>query len=953
MSTIREGTGARKRHAPTLRHLTTMDDKKLFLLDAYALIYRAYYALINSPRTTSDGRNTSAIYGFCNTLSEILTKHNPPYMAVCFDPPGGKTFRHEEYPEYKAGRDKQPEDITLSIPVIKDIIRAWGIKVVEVERYEADDVIGTLATAASKQGFTTYMMTLDKDYGQLVNDNTMMLRPATRGQDLEIRGPQEICARYGLSSPSQVIDLLALEGDASDNVPGCPGVGEKTAVKLIAQWGNVDNMLEHAAEIKGALGRKIADNAEQIRFSRRLVTIKTDVPMDVTPEGLRRNEPDYTELRRLYSSLEFKTLLMRLKDEQASEKAASAATPAHQDDGMGSLFDFADSAQSDTSFEAPAIDTAGISVTADASAIEAWDNEHGTGDYPHIAIALNVEGESAMSARLLGIALSAGKDCADSTLYIPVGESIDHGAAAAISHIITRDGRTILGAMIKRDITILRRNGINMQDNYYDVAVAHYLLRPEGSQMLADIAAEMLQVHIPDWGVPVQTLRRGITGDQAQTAARMVSRADAILRLYSPLQQSITDNGHQRLLTDIELPMVRVLADMEYTGVRIDTALLQNIAVEMSSRIAALEEDVRQMAGTRFNTASPAQVGEILFGKMQIDPKAKRTKTGAYSTTEEILEKYRAQWPIVDAILRIRALKKLQSTYIEALPKMVSATDGMVHTTFNQTATATGRLSSNNPNLQNIPIRTAEGRRIRAAFIGTSEGDKIMSCDYSQIELRLMAALSGDSVMLEAFREGNDIHRATAAKIFHESEDAVTDDQRRKAKTANFGIIYGISAFGLSERLGIPRGEAKELIDGYLRTYPGVDAFIKRSVEQARQRGYVETIFGRRRYLPDINSRSATVRNFAERNAVNAPLQGSAADIIKIAMVAIHREMKARSMRSAMILQVHDELVFNVVPGEEDMLRALVIEKMSQAWPQSPVPLDVSTGIADNWLDAH
>lgn len=930
-----------------------MDDKKLFLLDAYALIYRAYYALINSPRTTSDGRNTSAIYGFCNTLSEILTKHNPPYMAVCFDPPGGKTFRHEEYPEYKAGRDKQPEDITLSIPVIKEIIRAWGIKVVEVERYEADDVIGTLATAASKQGFTTYMMTLDKDYGQLVNDNTLMLRPATRGQDLEIRGPKEICARYGLSSPSQVIDLLALEGDASDNVPGCPGVGEKTAVKLIAQWGNVDNMLEHAAEIKGALGRKIADNAEQIRFSRYLVTIKTDVPMDITPEGLRRDEPDYAELRRLYSGLEFKTFLSRLKDDRTAEKAAPATAPARQDDGMGSLFDFADNAPTDTFAEAPTIDAAGISIADGAASVEAWDAEHGTADYPLIALALNIEGESAMSAQLLGITLSVGNGCAESTLYIPVHGDIDRSVAAAVSHIIGQDGRTVLGAAIKRDITVLRRHGIDMPDNYYDIAVAHYLLRPEGSQMLADIAAEMLQVHIPDWGIPIQTLRRGITGDDAQAAARTASRTDAILRLYNPLQQSIADNGHQRLLTDIELPMIRVLADMEYAGVRIDTALLQSIAVEMTSRISALEEEVWQMAGTRFNTASPAQVGEMLFGKMQIDPKAKRTKTGAFSTTEEILEKYRAQWPIVDAILRIRALKKLQSTYIEALPKMVSPADGMVHTTFNQTATATGRLSSNNPNLQNIPIRTAEGRRIRAAFIGSSEGDKIMSCDYSQIELRLMAALSGDSVMLEAFREGKDIHRATAAKVFHESEDAVTDDQRRKAKTANFGIIYGISAFGLSERLGIPRGEAKDLIDGYLRTYPGVDAFIKRSVEQARERGYVETIFGRRRYLPDINSRSATVRNFAERNAVNAPLQGSAADIIKIAMVAIHREMKARGMHSTMILQVHDELVFNVVPGEEEALRTLVTEQMSQAWPQSPVPLDVSTGIADNWLDAH
>ena len=932
----------------------TMDNKKLFLLDAYALIYRAYYALISSPRMTTDGRNTSAIYGFCNTMGEVLAKYNPPYMAVCFDPPGGKTFRHEEYPEYKAGRDKQPEDITASIPVIKDIVRAWGIQVVEVERYEADDVIGTLATAASRQGFTTYMMTLDKDYGQLVDDNTLMLRPATRGQDLEIRGPGEICARYGISSPRQVIDLLALEGDASDNVPGCPGVGEKTASKLIAQWGGVDNMLEHASEIKGALGRKISENAEQIRFSRYLVTIKTDVPLDLAPENLRRSEPDYQELRRLYTSLEFKTFLAKLGTKAPEATAQAPAKAAKATDGMASLFDIQDEAPADTATDAPAIDSSTITIASTPAEITAWGASHGAARHPHIAMALNVEGENAMAARLLGITLAAGADTAEATLYIPVTRGlIEPDTAAAIGQIIQAGGRTLLCADTKRDINILRRHGIAMPDNYYDTSVAHYLLRPEGLHSTADIAAEMLQTHTPDWGIPAQTLRQGVTGDTAAVATRMASRTDTILRLRQPLQQALADNGHQKLMDEIELPMVCVLADMEYTGVRIDTKLLQSLSVEMAARIAALEEQAWQMAGTRFNTASPAQVGEMLFGRMQIDPKAKRTKTGAYSTTEEILEKYRHQWPIVDTILQIRALKKLQSTYIEALPKMVSPTDGMVHTTFNQTATATGRLSSTNPNLQNIPIRTAEGRRIRAAFTGAADGDKIMSCDYSQIELRLMAALSGDHVMLEAFREGKDIHRATAAKIFHEAEADVTDDQRRKAKTANFGIIYGISAFGLGERLGIPRGEAKELIDGYLRTYPEVDAFIKRSVEQARVRGYVETVFGRRRYLPDINSRSATVRGFAERNAVNAPLQGTAADIIKAAMVSIHREMKARGMRSSMILQVHDELVFNVVPGEEDALRGLVTRQMESAWPQSPVPLDVSTGIAANWLDAH
>lgn len=927
-----------------------MNEKKLFLLDAYALIYRAYYAMMNSPRITTDGRNTSAIYGFCNTVSEILTKYDPAYIAVCFDPSTGKTFRHEEYPEYKAKRQKQPEDITYSVPIIKDIVRAWGIQVVEAPRYEADDVIGTLATTASAQGFTTYMMTLDKDYGQLVNDNTLMFRPATRGKDVEIRGPKEICDLYGISSPTQVIDLLALEGDTSDNVPGCPGIGETTAVKLIAQWGDVDNLIAHASEIKGATGRKIAENAELIRFCRYLVTIKTDVPLDVAPEDLKRGVPDMDALRNIYESLEFKTMLSRL----GGEKKTPAVT-AKPVNNMGSLFDFADDdAETEQPETAVAIDRSTITVATAATAIDEWasSNAHRT---DRIAMALNIDGDNAMTATLFGIALSVGADNegAAATLYIPVSGNIEPQIAAAVNRLISADTRMVLGADIKRDMLILRRQGIALTNNYYDISVAHYLLRPEGSHTLADIAAEILHTHIPDWGIPAQTLRRAIQGENEAVATRMASRTDTVIRLHAPLQKALADNGQQKLLTDIELPMIRVLADMEYTGVRIDTHMLQTISVEMASRISALEQQVWDIAGAHFNVASPAQVGEMLFGRMQIDPKAKRTKSGAYSTTEEILEKYRYKYPIVSLILEIRTLRKLQSTYIDALPKMVSPADGKVHTTFNQTATATGRLSSANPNLQNIPIRTAEGRRIRAAFIGENPGDKIMSCDYSQIELRLMAALSGDRIMVEAFREGKDIHRATAAKIFHEAEPDVTDDQRRKAKTANFGIIYGISAFGLSERLGIPRNESKVLIEGYLRTYPEVDAFIKRSVEEARERGYVETIFGRRRYLPDINSRNATVRSFAERNAVNAPLQGSAADIIKVAMVGVHRRMAEMGLHSKMILQVHDELVFNVVAGEEDRLRALVIEQMSGAWKQSPVPLDVSADIADNWLDAH
>lgn len=923
-----------------------MEQKKLFLLDAYALIYRAYYALIRAPRVTSDGRNTSAVFGFCNTLDDVLRKENPEYMAVCFDPPGGETFRHEAYPEYKAQRDKQPEDITLAIPYIKDIISAYGIRVVEVPRYEADDVIGTIAREASAGGFTTYMMTPDKDYGQLVGDGVFMYRPALKGQGFEVRGPREVCERYGIQSPSQVIDLLALEGDVSDNVPGCPGVGEKTAAKLIGQFGSVENMLDHADEIKGALRKKVEDNAEQIRFSKFLVTIKTDVPLEVRPGDLLRGEPDIERLRAIFADLEFRSFAAKLsnipvpggKVAGESEPLASSSSP------MGSLFDL----------DAPAapvtenVTQVPVKILTDPEEVAEYGRQILAGSPSAIAFSVNADGEEAMTAVLRGIGISTGSG---ESAYV-VWNDADAAAFATVLQPLTDSPSTIFVSHdVKRDIILLRRHNVEVTAPYYDTSVAHYLIKPEMKHDLQDVAMTVLGERLDGYELSASQRRKPLRGTVAEVAAIVGARADAVYRLRPELDTQIAADGTGSLLNDIELPLVRVLADMEWTGVRVDTAELGAMSRQMTRQMNDLEEECWKLAGERFNIGSPTQVGEILFGKLKIDPKAKRTKTGAWSTTEEILERHRREWPIVDLILRIRGLRKLLATYVDALPKLINPATGKIHSTFNQTVTATGRISSTNPNLQNIPIRTEQGREIRRAFVA-DPGCLILSADYSQIELRLMATLSGDENMIHAFVSGEDIHRATAAKIYHENIEDVTDTQRRNAKTANFGIIYGISAFGLSERLGIPRGEAKELITGYLDTYPGVRRYMEEAVERCREKGYVETVRGRRRYLPDINSRNAVVRGYAERNAINAPLQGSAADIIKIAMIDIAREMNARRMASRMILQVHDELVFNVVPDELADLQEIVTRCMEGAF-RGPVPLTVGAGVGDNWLEAH
>lgn len=912
-----------------------MEEKKLFLLDAYALIYRAYYALMRSPRVTSTGFNTSAVFGFCNTLEEVLKKEEPDYIAVCFDPAGGHTFRHEAFPEYKAQRDKQPEDITLSIPYIKRMLEAYRIPVIEIPNYEADDVIGTLARRAEAEGFTTYMMTPDKDYGQLVTPRTLMYRPSLRGRGFEIRGPKEVCERYGIDNAAQVIDLLALEGDTSDNIPGCPGVGEKTAVKLIKEWGSVENMLENSGFIKGSLRTKIEDNAELIRFSKYLVTIKTDVPIDIDFDKLRRVEPDVNALLKVFNELEFKTMAARLMSKQ---QAAQPATPP-----IGSLFDEASEEPEDCG------DSEKIEVTVVDEPAEVAKLIGRVAAAGEAGVSVEATGEESMTAELRGIAVAYG----DETAYIPMPvferERVD--MLSLVAPLFSNPDLTLVSHDVKRDMVILRRFDINWGARWFDTSVAHYLLSPEMKHDLPTVAFAFLHYKTADYDLTATERKKARRIVPEEAALACGERASAALRLKPLLASALEKEELMRLYDEIESPFIPVLAAMEWEGVRIDVRELHEMSCKLTARLTDLEKKAYEMAGSPFNISSPMQVGEVLFERLKIDPNARKTKRGAWSTTEEVLEKYARQHPIVDLILDIRGLRKLLATYVDALPSLINPKTGKIHTTFNQIVTATGRISSANPNLQNIPIRTDEGREIRRAFVA-DEGCMILSADYSQIELRLIADISGDAGMIEAFNEGKDIHRATAAKIYHLPIEEVSDDQRRTAKTANFGIIYGISAFGLSERLSIPRAEAKELIANYMKTYPRVEAYMQECIDGAREQGFVTTVMGRKRFLPDINSRNAGLRGYAERNAINAPLQGSAADIIKIAMIAIDAEIRRRGLRSRMILQVHDELIFNVVPDELSEMKRIVVDKMEHIY-HGNVRLEVSCGTGNNWLEAH
>lgn len=918
-----------------------MEEKKLFLLDAYALIYRAYYAMLHSPRVTSTGLNTSAIFGFLLALDDVVRKEAPTHLAVCFDPPHGRTFRHDEYPEYKAGRDKQPEDITLAIPYIKAILEAYRIPALEADGYEADDIIGTLSRRAEAQGFVTYMMTPDKDYGQLVTDRVFMYRPALKGQGFEIRGPRQICERYGIERPEQVIDLLALEGDASDNVPGCPGVGEKTAVKLIQQFGSVENMLAHTDQIKGALRAKVEANREQIVMSRHLVTICTDAPVPFDPEALRLSEPDVPALLDLFRRLEMKSFAARYTASGTVPAAPPVllSTPPTVEGTQGSLFDVPVDESPTVKYEAP---TATAVELTDRAAIAAFVARACSS--PRVGIALNAEGDEAMTAVPYGIGIAYDNENGGEAAYVELRDD----TSALLAPLFSTAGLTLVGEAVKRTMLVMRRLGVEFGGSgWFDTGVAHYLCNPEAKHDTATLAMVYMGHRTFDADYSVAERRR----PPLDPVGAMTERASVCLRLYSPLMAEMAQKDQLTLFDTVETPLVAVLADMEWTGARIDVSELRRLSTELTTRVQRLEDEAYRLAGTPFNVSSPSQVGSILFDRMQIDPKAKKTKGGAWSTAEDVLEKYRATVPLVQLILDIRGLRKLLATYIDALPRLINPVDGKLHTTYNQTATATGRLSSTNPNLQNIPIRTADGRDIRRAFVPES-GHLMLSADYSQIELRLMADMSGDEGMIEAFLSGADIHRATAAKIYHVEPDDVSDNQRRAAKTANFGIIYGISAFGLSERLGIPRSEAKMLIDGYLSTYPAVAAYMQQAVEDARRDGYVSTIMGRRRYLPDINSRSATVRGYAERNAINAPLQGSAADIIKVAMVEVSKNIRRKGLQSRMILQVHDELVFDVVPHELPVLQQIVVECMEGAY-RGRVPMEVAAGVGSNWLEAH
>lgn len=920
--------------------------ERLYLLDAYALIYRAYYALIRSPRVNSKGENTSAVYGFVTTLEELL-REAPDYVAVAFDP-GGKTFRHEAYPAYKAQREATPEDIRRAVPIIKDVLQAYRIPVVEVPGFEADDVIGTLSKQAARAGLEVRMVTPDKDYAQLVEPHILMQRPARGSTPWELLGPAEVEAKYGLNSPAQVIDYLALTGDASDNVPGCPGVGPKTAAKLLREYGSVEALLAATDTLKGSLKTRVAENAEQIRFSKFLTTIRIDVPLTLDLPTLRRREPDVAKLSQLFSALEFRTLLARLGGGRA---ALSHAEP--------SLFDALPPAAPAATPEAAATPLA--TYDSSAARYHLVETEEARGALaaqlaaaPTVSLDTETTSTDALAAKLVGLsfALEAGE-----AWYVPIPQDEDEARRIVGLFRSIYESPTIMkvGQNLKYDLTVLASYGVRLAAPMYDTMLAHYVVQPELRHNMDDMAEHYLHyrtIHIEELLGPKGRGQKNMADLAPQDVyAYACEDADITLRLMQPLTAELEATGTTHVFRDMEMPLMPVLAGMERHGVRVDTQALAAVGQDFNARLQQVEAEIYALAGHSFLVSSPRQVGEVLFGELHLTEGARKTKGGQFSTSEEVLEKLRPRHPIVQKILDYRALKKLLSTYVEALPRLVNPATGHIHTSFNQAVTATGRLSSSNPNLQNIPVRGEDGREIRRAFI-PEEGEVFLSADYSQIELRIMAHLSQDAHLLEAFRSGKDVHAATAARIFHKDIADVTRDERRKAKTANFGIIYGISAFGLAERMGVPRAEARELIESYFKTYPGVRAYIDRAVEQAREKGYIETAFGRRRYLPDINSRNATVRGYAERNAVNAPIQGTAADIIKLAMVAIAKRIKERHLRASMILQVHDELNFSVPPAELDEVRTLVVGEMERAFPMS-VPLVAECGTGANWLEAH
>lgn len=918
---------------------------RLFLLDAYALIYRSYYAFLKNPRINSKGLNTSAIMGFVNTLNEVITKEQPTYMAVAFD--HGKTFRHEAFPAYKAQREETPEDIRASVPIIKDILEAYHIPVLQADGFEADDVIGTLATAAGRVGIETYMLTPDKDYGQLVGDNVYIYRPR-HGGGYDTLGESEVTQKYGIATTAQVIDLLALMGDSADNFPGCPGVGEKTAAKLITQFGSIDNMLAHTDEIKGKLREKVEGAVDDIRMSRFLATIRTDVPIALDLEKMKMTSPDEERLEKIFQELEFRALTDKIIKKVKN-------TPKNDDLQLDLFGEFAAVRQG----EPKNASILGLKETHhDYQLIESEEEARKIRDYFLTKEILSFDTETtstnAIDAELVGLSFAVEEFKA---VYVAV--PAEREAAQRMVDIfrpLYEDEHIMkVGQNIKYDYEVLRRYGIEVRGPMFDTMLAHYIVQPELHHNMDYMAETLLgyqTIHIDQLIGPRGKGQRSMRDLQPQEVYEYAAEdADVTLRLKNVLEQKLKEVDGERLFYDIEMPLVPVLAEMELTGVCLDTAALAETGRNFNRRLAEYEQKIYAEAGETFNISSPKQVGDILFGKMKIVDKPKKTKTGQYVTSEEVLTQLRSRAPIVDDILNYRGLKKLLGTYVEALPRLINPRTGHIHTCFNQAITATGRLSSSDPNLQNIPIRDDDGKEIRKSFV-PEPGCLFFSADYSQIELRIMAHLSQDEHMLDAFRSGTDIHAATAAKIWHVPVEEVTPEQRKKAKQANFGIIYGISTYGLAQRMNISNSEARQLIDDYFATFPRVKAYMDEAIATCREKGYAETIYHRRRYLPDIASRNATVRGFAERNAINAPIQGSEADIIKVAMIHIFKRFAAEGLRSRMILQVHDELNFSVYPEEREQVERIVIEEMENACRLS-IPLTADAGWGANWLEAH
>lgn len=927
----------------------SQDKKTLFLLDAYALIFRAYYAFIRTPRINSKGLNTSAAFGFVNTLLDIIQREEPTHLAVAIDF-AGPTFRNELYSEYKANRDATPEDIKKAVPYIRRILQAMNIPLLEKSGFEADDVIGTLALQAGKEGFDTYMVTPDKDFAQLVNENVKMYKPKSRGNEIEIWGPAEIKENFSVPDPINVIDILALWGDSADNIPGCPGVGEKRSKELVSKYHNIENIYENIDDFKGKLKENLINFRSQVELARQLVTIHTEVPLDAKIDDFIRREPNMDDLQAVLEELEFRTLLTKLVGKPASVKSAQPSQP--------SLFGDENRA---------VIEEEIIS-----------DNFKSLHDVPHsyylvdndmaissLAMELSMQKEfcfdtettglNVREADILGIAFSWK---AHEGYYLPISQDREEALKQLekLRGVFSNPSICKIGQNLKFDILMLRQYGIQVEGPKFDTMIAHHLLHPELKHNM-DYLSEVYLQYRP---VSIDSLigaRGKNQGNMKDIDINEVKEyacedADVTFQLMSILRKELEEAKLDTFFQEVEMPLMDVLADMEERGVTIDLEVLKETAIDLEKRLATIEAQIIEMAGKEFNISSPKQVGEILFDHMEIEAKASKTKTGQYSTSEENLQKLRDKHPIISLILEQRGLKKLLSTYVYALPELVDKEDGRLHTSYNQAVVVTGRLSSSNPNLQNIPIRDDEGRVMRKAFVPGEKEWFFFSADYSQVELRLMAHLSQDEHLLSAFKRGEDIHSATASRVFDVSLEEVDGDMRRKAKTANFGIIYGISAFGLAERLTISRTEAKDIIDGYFENFPGVKAFMESCIASARDNGYVETLSGRRRYLPDIDSRNAVVRGVAERNAINAPIQGTAADLIKIAMVAIQKEFKSRNLKSKMLLQVHDELNFEVHPAELEEVKALVVEKMESAY-QLSVPLVVETGVGKNWLEAH